>query len=305
MKKLISALLCAIVLVLPLSGCGNSDDTSSADKSSKSSSDTAEITLNESTDAYSGEQLGFQLSEPQEGEEVAVLHTNMGDIYMRFFEKAAPKAVENFKTHIKDGYYNGLIFHRVIKDFMIQGGDPNGTGTGGESIWGENFEDEFDKKLVNITGSVAMANSGVNTNGSQFFINCPSDPKSEYSSWEEMKKYYLATVENTKAQFKQYYGQSSTEKQLESMFNDYMYNQNGSPVYSEIPDEMWQFYYENGANLHLDGAYRATGGHTVFAQVYKGMDVVKAISQVDADESTNKPATDVVITSAELIKYSK
>ncbi len=100
----------------------------------------------------------------------AVIHTNLGDIKVKLFKDKAPKAVENFITHSKNGYYNNVVFHRVIKDFMIQGGDPTATGCGGESIWGSSFEDEFDKDLHNIYGALSMANSGPNTNGSQFFI---------------------------------------------------------------------------------------------------------------------------------------
>ena len=111
-----------------------------------------------------------QLSAPAKGEEVAVIKTNMGDITVKFFPEYAPKAVENFKTHARDGYYNGIIFHRVISDFMIQGGDPTGTGYYGESIWGSKFEDEFTDALHNFRGALSMANSGKNSNGSQFFI---------------------------------------------------------------------------------------------------------------------------------------
>lgn len=118
-----------------------------------------------------------QLQMPQKGETVAIMHTNMGDISLRLFPEKAPKAVENFLTHAKNGYYNGLIFHRVINDFMIQGGDPTGTGMGGESIYGEKFEDEFDVSLHNVRGALSMANAGPGTNGSQFFIvqaaECP------------------------------------------------------------------------------------------------------------------------------------
>ncbi len=112
----------------------------------------------------------LQLKPAVSGDTVAVMHTNMGDIEIKLFPEHAPKTVENFTTHAKNGYYNGLIFHRVIKDFMIQGGDPTGTGMGGESIWGNSFEDEFSPELHNLRGALCMANAGPNTNGSQFFI---------------------------------------------------------------------------------------------------------------------------------------
>ena len=111
-----------------------------------------------------------QLDRPAAGETVAIMHTNMGDIAIRLFPEKTPKTVENFTTHAKNGYYDGLIFHRVINDFMIQGGDPKGNGRGGESIWGDSFEDEFDLELRNYRGALSMANAGPNTNGSQFFI---------------------------------------------------------------------------------------------------------------------------------------
>lgn len=111
-----------------------------------------------------------QLGLPEQGETKIIMRTNMGDIKIRLFDGKAPKAVENFVTHAKNGYYDGLIFHRVIENFMIQGGDPLGTGTGGESIWGEAFEDEFTPELHNFRGALSMANAGPNTNGSQFFI---------------------------------------------------------------------------------------------------------------------------------------
>ena len=112
----------------------------------------------------------YQLRAPQSGDTLAVIKTNMGDIKIKLFPEEAPKTVENFTTHAKNGYYNGVIFHRVIEDFMIQGGDPDGTGMGGESIWGRSFADEFDPSLHNLRGALSMANAGPNTNGSQFFI---------------------------------------------------------------------------------------------------------------------------------------
>ena len=106
-----------------------------------------------------------------------VLETTSGKIVLDLFPQVAPKAVENFVTHTNEGYYNGTIFHRVIRRFMIQGGDPSGTGSGGESIWGEDFEDEIVKGYAfDRAGILAMANAGENTNGSQFFITTTRTP---------------------------------------------------------------------------------------------------------------------------------
>jgi cyclophilin family peptidyl-prolyl cis-trans isomerase len=108
---------------------------------------------------------------------VAVIKTNMGNIELELFSKEAPKTVENFVTLAKKGYYKGIIFHRVIKNFMIQGGDPTGTGRGGESAWGGKFNDEIVPSLVfDKEGILAMANAGPNTNGSQFFITLAPQP---------------------------------------------------------------------------------------------------------------------------------
>ena len=101
---------------------------------------------------------------------IATIKTNHGDMRIKLFPDHAPKTVANFIALSKDGYYDGVIFHRIIKDFMIQGGDPTGTGMGGESIYGQSFEDEFSEELYNVRGALSMANAGPNTNGSQFFI---------------------------------------------------------------------------------------------------------------------------------------
>lgn len=106
----------------------------------------------------------------------AVLHTTLGDIHLRLFPSAAPKTVENFVTHSRNGYYNNTIFHRVIRKFMIQAGDPLGDGTGGESIWGGEFEDEFSTLRHDKPYTLSMANAGPNTNGSQFFITTEKTP---------------------------------------------------------------------------------------------------------------------------------
>ncbi len=106
-----------------------------------------------------------------EANPIALFETSKGNIEIELRPDLAPKAVENFTTLAKKGYYNGQIFHRVIQNFMIQGGDPSGTGAGGESIWNQSFEDEFAPNAVfDKAGILAMANKGPNTNGSQFFI---------------------------------------------------------------------------------------------------------------------------------------
>jgi peptidylprolyl isomerase len=110
-------------------------------------------------------------------DKIVVLETNQGNIEIKLMPEVAPKASENFTKLVEKGYYNGLIFHRVIKGFMIQGGDPTGTGMGGESIWGKPFEDEVTASVkFDKAGILAMANAGSNTNGSQFFITCAQTP---------------------------------------------------------------------------------------------------------------------------------
>ena len=100
----------------------------------------------------------------------AIINTNHGKMTVKLFDSLAPKTVKNFIELSKEGYYDGVIFHRIIKDFMVQGGDPTGTGMGGSSIYGEKFEDEFSMHLFNLWGALSMANAGPNTNGSQFFL---------------------------------------------------------------------------------------------------------------------------------------
>ncbi|MFY9199065.1 MAG: peptidylprolyl isomerase [Acutalibacteraceae bacterium] len=192
-----------------------------------------------------------QLQMPQKDELVATMTTTMGTIKIRLFPQYAPKTVENFTTHAKNGYYDGLIFHRVIKDFMIQGGDPNGTGMGGESIWGTPFEDEFSQELHNLRGALSMANSGPCTNGSQFFI------------------VQADTVD------------PSFIPQMESMVDD------------GFPQQVIDNYKEVGGTPWLDFK------HTVFGQVFEGMDVVDSIANVKT-ALQDKPAQDVKIISVEI-----
>ena len=148
---------------------------------------------------------------------------------------------------INDGYYNGIVFHRVIDNFMIQGGDPTATGSGGESIWGEPFEDEFSDQLRNFTGALSMANSGADTNGSQFFI-VNTDP---FTGGSEELDYYNKTIRPTQGHAAIDYPAAQREK-----------------------------YIEAGGTPWLDNV------HTVFGQVYEGLDVVtKIMSEAsDSDE---------------------
>lgn len=132
------------------------------------------ITLVISTITYS------QKKEPKKMTDsltVAIIKTNMGTIELELFAKETPKTVENFVGLANKGYYNGVIFHRVIDNFMIQGGDPTGTGRGGESLWGKRFNDEIVPSLKHSEpGILSMANAGPNTNGSQFFITLVATP---------------------------------------------------------------------------------------------------------------------------------
>ena len=192
----------------------------------------------------------FQLRTPKTGETIAVLHTNMGDIKIKLFPDKTPKTAENFITHAKNGYYDGLKFHRVIKDFMIQGGDPLGTGIGGESIWGGKFEDEFDTELHNLRGALSMANAGPNTNGSQFFIVQANEaPANMLEQMEEL-------------------------------------------VDSGFPRDIIEAYRELGGTPWLD--FR----HTVFGQVFEGMDIVDNIAAVKTVNDV--PCDDVIITSIDI-----
>ena len=126
-----------------------------------------------------------------------LIHTNLGDLNLQLFDEEAPKTVKNFVELAKKGYYDDIIFHRIIDDFMIQGGDPTGTGMGGESIYGERFEDEFSENLFNLRGALSMANAGPNTNGSQFFIvqnqhmDYPKDALIEGGWPEEIAEAYV------------------------------------------------------------------------------------------------------------------
>lgn len=250
----------------------NTTTQASTDESNKedTSNTTTETSTNETNTQKQDENKSnelLQFSEIKKGEEIAILKTNYGDIKIRFFKDKAPKTVENFITHAKEGYYNGLIFHRVIKDFMIQGGDPTGTGAGGESIYGEAFEDEINiPDLRHFNGALSMANSGPNTNGSQFFIV-------QNSSIDSRNKEEL-----------QYFSTHQEEEQ------------NGIKIKDIFPLNVCEKYIEVGGTPWLDGK------HTVFGQVYEGMDIVDKIANVKVGQN-DKPVEDVIIESISIEEY--
>lgn len=213
MKKFFFVLLMFSLLALP--GCSPKSSEEAIGDTYQDSP--ASDTIDASTPNTDTTMKTFdQTAQPEKGEEIVVMETSKGTIKIRLFPEYAPKTVENFVGLIKKNYYDGLIFHRVIPDFMIQGGDPTGTGRGGESLWGGKFNDEFNPNLKNLRGTLSMANAGPNTNGSQFFI-------------------------------------------------------------VEAPATPW-----------LDGK------HTVFGQVFEGLDVVDAIVNVDRD-GNDKPLKDVLM----------
>ena len=231
-----------------------------------------------------------QFEMPKKGDTIAILHTNHGDITVRFFKKEAPKAVENFITLAESGYYDGVTFHRVIKDFMIQAGDPTGTGSGGESAFGGTFANEIVDYLSTYRGSLCMANSGKDTNTSQFFIVTDEDTDATriIKANEQVGKDKRISEEKVK-NYQKYGGALWLDDQISTLLNE-LYGTNVS-------------------------------SHTVFGQVIDGMDVVDEISQVEVDSELemteanidnpgqmsilkDKPKEDVIIESIEITTYN-
>ena len=242
-KKLLACLLAAMMGLTVLAGCSEQKEQPKEEPAQQTQETQPEAQTEEKTEQTPTEKLTLsdesglpQFNNPDKDSEVAILHTSAGDIKIMFFPQYAPKAVENFLTHAKDGYYDGVSFHRVIENFMIQGGDPKGNGTGGESIWGDPFEDEFTDQLFNFRGALSMANSGENTNGSQFFI----------------------------------VQASSLADGIDMLFQQYGHPEAAVEKYKEIGGTPW---------LDLK--------HTVFGQVFEGMDVVDEIVAPAKDTDSN------------------
>ena len=263
MKKKYLALALAAVMAFGIAGCGGDTAAETTDTTTATEVDTTTI---------------LQAQMPAEGEEIAVITTSEGVVKMRFFPEEAPKAVENFKTLAKDGYYDGITFHRVIEDFMVQGGDPTATGTGGESCWGEDFETEVSEKLHFYRGAVAMANAGPDTNGSQFFI------VQQKTVMEDALNALLEARDNNDEEI----GVTLTDGNYYTL----------SQLY---PDEVLNYYSEQGGSVHLE--YVFGNGYSIFGQVFEGLEAVDAIAAAETDES-DKPMKDIIIESITFESYT-
>ena len=242
-----------------------------------------------------------QLDMPAQSDVTAVMHTSMGDISIRLFPEKAPKTVENFTTHAKNGYYDGIVFHRVIKDFMIQGGDPTATGCGGESIWGRPFADEFDPDLHNLCGALSMANAGPGTNGSQFFIvqNSQAPTQDIDALAVQVACYELLNDAKRRVQIMQEALEDAPKIQayideVNTKLNDYQ-SQGLPEDVKEYATEIAKKYAEVGGTFHLDFA------HTVFGQVIDGMKVVDDIANVRTARA-DRPLHDVTIDSIDIVE---
>ncbi len=244
-----------------------------------------------------------QLAEEQSADAPRVrIETSKGDIVVALYPEAAPLAVENFVTHCRDGYYDGVPFHRIMKDFMVQTGDPKGDGTGGESIWGERFRNEESDHLRHFTGAVAMANAGPHTNGSQFYIVHASDTLQPEAIDSVMVYWYynelrtrLAGIDDSA------YGGEELEA-LVNAINTLFADAQAKGVPAEIEARYRpaaEAYTQHGGRPSLDY------GYTVFGQVIEGMEVVDAIANVEVKASASGemsvPTEEIKIVSTEVL----
>lgn len=329
MKRIFAGIFAG--LLIGLAGCGTGGASSSqapsapsGESSQEASQPSAEGGLSEvppfngldPAASLSNEALAATIQAAYEGTgefapdklPTAELVTTMGNIKIRLFPQFAPKTVENFVTHAKDGYYNNTKFHRVIKDFMIQGGDPKGDGTGGTSIWQAPFEDEVNDILHNFRGALSMANAGSNTNGSQFFIVQNNTPMAD-QDWDTL----APTIYMQRQVFEAYQrliplAEGLTEDTLQSdtrlqqamdILNAELAEKDSAGMpedYNTRLQPVKDIYKQVGGAAYLDNK------HTVFGYVYEGMDVVDAIASVEVDGEAPKDnvlVKEIIITEPE------
>lgn len=269
--------VCALAFSM-IAGCSGKDAASSSKASSSKASSSSSSKSSTSSQSASKEIVGLvenapevdQFAPPEQGEEIAVLEVEgYGTIKMRLFPDNAPKAVENFKTLAKEGKYDGVPFHRVIKDFMIQTGDTSLNGGDGKDIWGSGFGIEVSDTLHHYSGAVAMART--------------NDMKAGQSS-----QFYIVSNEDI---------QQIADSQFDS-FETQLSAAGNSVTYS---DKVRELYNEKGGYPPLDMQY------TVFGQVFEGLDVVNQIAAVECemgqDGALSSPVEKVVISKAQIVAY--
>lgn len=325
-KRLLAAMLASFV---GLTGCAGSGASSSSGSSSAESSASSDASSASSVSSAAGEAVvlppfaGFdpaaKLSEDETAAMIkaayegtgefapdklptAEIETSAGTIKIRLFPQFAPKAVENFMKHAKDGYYDNTKFHRVIENFMIQGGDPKGNGTGGESIWKGAFEDELNVLLHHFPGALSMANSGPNSNGSQFFI-----VQGEVLPMDEIWGQMEQVIYSNRLLFESYarlldfidgkgmdiataQGDPELNKAMESVQAelDAAIAKGVPEAFTKQMSAAKEIYAKVGGVPNLD--YK----HTVFGYLYEGMDVVNKIAAMEKDEN-DMPKENVLI----------
>lgn len=297
-KPLAIAVALMMMTTLGITGCSSNNTTSETAESETQTEDAIDATDVDATDVDATAEESYEdiydpfadleitpldkntiLQEglPAVGEEIAIVKTSMGDIKLRFYPDEAPLAVENFKELAKSGYYDGIIFHRVIDNFMIQGGDPTGTGAAGESYFGGKFEDEISPNLHFFRGALAMANAGPNTNGSQFFI--VQNPVVDSYAVDSVRM----AIEEADGEV------------FPIMIDDEVFE-----LAEMFSDNILEYYTENGGYIGLE--YIFGGQYTIFGQAFDGLDIVDAIAKVETN-SSDKPLEDIVIESIEFVDY--
>lgn len=262
-KKAFASAMAILTVAAVLAGCKGSPDTGT-NSGESGTNDNSRIELLPDVEIHN-------FIEPEIGEKIAVITVkDYGEIKIKLFPEDAEKGVENFVGLADMNYYDEILFHRVIPDFMIQGGDPKGNGTGGNSMWGGTFEGGTSEHLYHFTGAVAYAHAqgtGTAGNGSQFYI--VNTEEGDYS----LGGYYLPD-------------------------GSIYYYQDFEEAGYYLPENVQEMYREKGGTPNLDGDY------TVFGQVFEGMDVVRAIAHVETDPENDKPLVPVIMESVRIVEYN-